>query len=172
MCYTSAGAADNYCTVQLVAKDWIVFSVGREFSYLAAGMVENAVPSYQSELSPAVLRGFFAGSIMGINTAGNVWGAGMSRAFATETGRVGYMVPVAVQLAPALMILALVPFCVGKCQDCSCIPDPVRVTSMASYEKSARGSSTFPRTRSSESRRTEWHDDPGTGRTGSSNQRT
>jgi hypothetical protein len=76
-------------------------------------MVENAVPSYQSELSPAPLRGFFAGSLMGINTAGNVWGAGMSRAYVNETRPIGYMVPVAVQLIPAIMIIVAVPFCVG-----------------------------------------------------------
>ena len=44
---------------------------------------------------------------------GNLWGAGMSRAYATETTSVGWLVPVGVQLIPAVLLLVAVPFCVG-----------------------------------------------------------
>lgn len=54
------------------------------------------------------------GSMTVLVTGGNLWGAGMSRAFATEQGKIGWIVPVAIQLLPALMILAMVPFTPGQ----------------------------------------------------------
>jgi MFS transporter, SP family, sugar:H+ symporter len=103
----------NLRIVELTATNWIVFSVGRELAYLSVGIVENAVPSYQSEIAPAALRGLLGGSIMCINTMGNLWGAGMSRAYATETSKIGWLVPVGVQLIPAVGILLMVPFTPG-----------------------------------------------------------
>ena len=97
-------------TVELAAKSWQVFSIGRVFAYLAVGFVENAVPGYTSEIAPAPLRGFFSGSLVFIVTLGNLWGTGMSRAFVHETSRIGWMVPTGVQLIPPLMMLVLVPF--------------------------------------------------------------
>ncbi|WVQ85136.1 hypothetical protein IAT38_007301 [Cryptococcus sp. DSM 104549] len=96
--------------IELTAKNWVVFSVGRVFAYLAVGLVENAVPSYTSEVTPAPLRGFFSGSLIMIVTLGNLWGAGMGRAYANETKRVGWLVPVAVQLIPVVILVVLLPF--------------------------------------------------------------
>ena len=45
---------------------------------------------------------------------GNLWGAGMGRAFATEQRDIGWMVPVGVQFIPAVAMLVMVPFCPGK----------------------------------------------------------
>lgn len=50
--------------VELAAKNWIVFSVGRVIAYLAVGLVENACPAYESEITPAPLRGFVTGSLI------------------------------------------------------------------------------------------------------------
>ena len=47
----------------MTAKGWVQFSIGRVFAYLAVGLVENAVPSYASEISPAGSRGFLAGLV-------------------------------------------------------------------------------------------------------------
>lgn len=47
---------------------------------------------------------------------GNLWGAGMGRAFATEQSDIGWRVPVAVQFIPAIAMLIMVPFCPGKLQ--------------------------------------------------------
>jgi hypothetical protein len=47
---------------------------------------------------------------MFITGMGNLWGAGMSRAFATETHSKGWIIPTAMQFVPALMMLLLVPF--------------------------------------------------------------
>lgn len=49
--------------VELCAKSWEVFSVGRVIAYLAVGLIENACPAYESEVTPAPLRGFVAGSL-------------------------------------------------------------------------------------------------------------
>ncbi|WVF72551.1 hypothetical protein IAT40_007368 [Kwoniella sp. CBS 6097] len=96
--------------VELTAKDWIVFTVGRIIAYLAVGIVENCVPSYISEITPAGVRGFMSGTMTVLVTLGNLWGAGMSRIYATETRKIGWIIPVAIQFIPAVGILALVPF--------------------------------------------------------------
>jgi hypothetical protein len=41
-----------------------MFSAGRVVAYLAVGLVENAAPSYESEVTPASLRGFVTGSLI------------------------------------------------------------------------------------------------------------
>jgi len=93
--------------VELTAKEWIQFTIGRIIAYFAVGMIEGVVPSYSAEVSPPALRGFFAGLITPINTAGSVWGAAMSRAFATETSSKGWLIPIAIQMIPAIIALPL-----------------------------------------------------------------
>ena len=51
-----------------------------------------------------------AGSIILFSSLGNLWGAGMSRAYATETGEKGWIIPTAMQFIPALLLAILVPF--------------------------------------------------------------
>jgi hypothetical protein len=46
---------------------------------------------------------------MFVTGMGNLWGAGMSRAYATETAAKGWIVPTSMQLIPAVLMLALVP---------------------------------------------------------------
>lgn len=84
--------------MELSAKEWIQFSTGRVLTYLAVGLVDTTVPTYEAELAPAPLRGFFAGNVQVFVHIGAIWGSSMSRAFANETGRVGWMVPVGVQM--------------------------------------------------------------------------
>lgn len=94
----------------MTAHSWIQFSIGRIVAYFAVGLVENAVPSYNAETSPAAARGLLAGSIMVVTSLGNLWGAGMSRAYQTETSNNGWLIPTAMQFIPAIGLLALVPF--------------------------------------------------------------
>ena len=101
---------DRILLVELTSHAWVQFTVGRIIAYSAVGLVENAVPAYAAEVSPAATRGLFAGSIMFVTGMGNLWGAGMSRAYATETGSKGWIVPTAVQLIPAVLMLILIPF--------------------------------------------------------------
>ena len=84
----------------VTAKEWIQFSSGRVLAYLAVGIVENVVPAYTSEITPIQVRGFFTGSLPLFVVAGNLWGAGMSRAFVTETSSKGWIIPTAIQLLP------------------------------------------------------------------------
>jgi MFS family permease len=98
--------------VQMTAKDWKVFTGGRVIAYAAVGVVENAAPSYISEVAPAGMRGFFGGAMVVVVTIGNLWGALMGRAYANEPRKLGYLVCVGVQFIPAVLILVLVPFCV------------------------------------------------------------
>ncbi|KIH93956.1 hypothetical protein SPBR_09222 [Sporothrix brasiliensis 5110] len=49
--------------VQVTSTTTAQFIVGRLLVYLAVGFVENAVSTYQSEIAPGALRGFFVGSI-------------------------------------------------------------------------------------------------------------
>ena len=67
-------------------------------------MVENVVPAYTSEVSPVDVRGFFTGWLPFFVVGGNLWGAGMSRAFATETTKIGWQVPTGIQLVPAVIL--------------------------------------------------------------------
>ena len=85
--------------------------MGRIVAYAAVGLVENAVPAYNAELSPAATRGLLSGSLLMVTGLGNLWGAGMSRAYATETAAKGWMIPTGVQLIPAILLLTLAPWC-------------------------------------------------------------
>lgn len=76
------------------------------------GIVEPLIPTYQAELAPAPLRGFFAGNVQVLVHLGSIWGAGMSRAYAYETAPKGWMIPVAMQMIPAILLLIGVPFCI------------------------------------------------------------
>ncbi|CAK7199486.1 hypothetical protein SEUCBS139899_002166 [Sporothrix eucalyptigena] len=98
--------------IEMTAKSWQQFTIGRNFAYLAVGMVENLVPAYCAEVSPTDVRGLLAGSITFVNACGNLWGSGMSRAFVNETGKRGWLIPCGMQLIPPTIILALVAFTV------------------------------------------------------------
>ncbi|KAJ9647499.1 hypothetical protein H2204_000128 [Knufia peltigerae] len=91
---------------------WIQFCVGRVLAYLAVGIVEPTIPMYQAEMAPAALRGFFAGNVQVLVHLGSIWGAGMSRAYAYEQGKRGWMVPVSMQMIPAVLLLIFTPFCI------------------------------------------------------------
>lgn len=81
-------------------------------AYVAVGIVENAVPSYEAELAPSALRGFLAGNVQVFVHIGAMWGACMSYAYRFETGRIGWMVPVAVKMLPPVLLVLAVPFCI------------------------------------------------------------
>lgn len=91
-------------------------------AYYTVGIVENVVPSYTAEIAPASLRGVFAGSLQCIVTLGNMWGAGMGAATADYTTAAGWLIPVGVQFIPAVILVAGVPFAVGKGEPRSVTP--------------------------------------------------
>ena len=98
--------------VEISAYNWIQICIGRVIAYVAVGIVEPTVPTYQAELSPATLRGFFAGNVQVLVHLGSIWGAGMSQAYAHKLARSGFMIPISMQLIPAVLLLIGVPFCI------------------------------------------------------------
>lgn len=96
--------------MELTAKEWVQFSIGRIVTYYAVGLCENLVPSYNAEIAPSRHRGLLAGSMMTFTGGGNLWGAGMGEAFKTETSARGWLIPVSMQFVPAVLMLTMVPF--------------------------------------------------------------
>ncbi|KAJ9635684.1 hypothetical protein H2204_005644 [Knufia peltigerae] len=96
--------------IEMTAKGWQQFTIGRNFAYLSVGLVENLAPAYCAEIAPSSLRGLLAGSITFVVALGNLWGAGMSRAFIKETSDRGWLIPCAMQLIPAVIVLCLIAF--------------------------------------------------------------
>ncbi|KAL7421068.1 hypothetical protein Q5752_003952 [Cryptotrichosporon argae] len=98
--------------IQLSAGNFDTFIAGRTVSYVAVGWIDGCISSYASEIAPAALRGFFSGLLAPMANIASVWGAGMCQHYATEKGRVGWMVPIGIQLIPVVMIAACLPFTV------------------------------------------------------------
>ncbi|RXK38375.1 hypothetical protein M231_04284 [Tremella mesenterica] len=98
--------------IELTAKDWRQYCVGRVFAYLGVGIVENIVPAYHAELAPAEIRGFFAGSIQVLVHIGAIWASSVTKAYATEPGNIGWLVPTAQQLIPGVLLMIFVPLTV------------------------------------------------------------
>lgn len=97
-------------TVELTSYHWAQFTVGRIIAYFAVGLVENAVPSYNAETAPASIRGVLSASIMMVSSLGNLWGAGMSRAYSTTLTKEGWIIPTAMQFIPAVGLIGLIPW--------------------------------------------------------------
>lgn len=97
-------------TVELTSHHWAQFTVGRIIAYFAVGLVENAVPSYNAETAPASIRGVLSASIMMVSSLGNLWGAGMSRAYSTTLTKEGWIIPTAMQFIPAVGLIGLIPW--------------------------------------------------------------
>ena len=100
----------DFGAVEMTATTWQQFSVGRVIAYFGVGIVENVVPAYHSELAPAEIRGFFAGSVQVLVHIGAIWAAAVTRAYASDTTQKGWLVPTAQQLIPGILILIFVPF--------------------------------------------------------------
>ena len=76
------------------------------------GWIDGTISSYASEIAPAALRGFFAGLLAPMANIASVWGAGMCQHYAKETKKVGWMVPIGIQLIPVVLIAVCWPFAV------------------------------------------------------------
>ncbi|SMR46115.1 unnamed protein product [Zymoseptoria tritici ST99CH_1E4] len=67
-----------------------------------------AVIHFNGEVSPASNRGLLSGSMLFFNALGDLCGAGMRRAYATETASKGWLIPIAVQFIPAVLFLIFI----------------------------------------------------------------
>ena len=72
------------------------------------------MPSYASETAPPNVRPFFSGLVAFLLGVGNLWGNLMGRAFSTTHARVGWIVPTAMQLVPAVVLLMGIPTTPGS----------------------------------------------------------
>ncbi|KAH8890198.1 general substrate transporter [Thozetella sp. PMI_491] len=101
------------CAVQIVGAIIQVtsfsapqFVAGRFLVYTAVGLVENVVPTYQSEIAPAALRGFFVGSIQLCLTFGSLIAGIVNQAMSSKADNTGWQIATGIQGIPAVMILA------------------------------------------------------------------
>ncbi len=74
----------------------------------------QVVPTYESEISPAPLRGFFVGSIQLFFTFCSLIAGIVNNSMAKYTTDAGWIIATALQVAPAVIILAGLPFTPGK----------------------------------------------------------
>ncbi|WVW79104.1 hypothetical protein I302_101069 [Kwoniella bestiolae CBS 10118] len=107
-----AGVQIVSVVVQLAAGNFNTFIAGRTISYIAVGWIDGTIASYASEVAPAALRGFFSGLLAPMANLASVWGAGMCQHYAKETRKIGWMVPISVQLIPVVAIIICWPFAV------------------------------------------------------------
>ncbi|KAK1217419.1 hypothetical protein PQX77_019959 [Marasmius sp. AFHP31] len=96
--------------IQLTAKEAAQFLVGRIIVYIGVGIVENVVPTYQSEIVPAGLRGPVVGSLQMLLACGALIASGVNRRYSTSLVNSGWQIPVAVQMITPFVILCGLPF--------------------------------------------------------------
>ncbi|KAI1266295.1 general substrate transporter [Xylariaceae sp. FL1019] len=96
--------------IQVTSHSVPQFIVGRFLVYTAVGLVENVVPTYQSEIAPAALRGFFVGSIQLCLTFGSLIAGIVNNGVSQINNDSGWQIATALQLAPAVLIIALLYF--------------------------------------------------------------
>ncbi|KAF9632966.1 hypothetical protein BFW01_g3829 [Lasiodiplodia theobromae] len=99
--------------VQVTSKTVAQFTVGRILIYTAVGLVENVTPTYQSEVSPAPLRGFFVGSLQLFLTFGSLIAGIVNNEMAKIATQAGWMVASGLQALPAVIIIVGLPFTPG-----------------------------------------------------------
>lgn len=93
--------------VQVSSGTVAQFIVGRVLVYVAVGLVENVVPTYQSEISPSQLRGFFVGSIQLCLTAGALVAGIVNEFMSRKLTDAGWMIATGIQAIPAAVIILL-----------------------------------------------------------------
>lgn len=77
---------------------------GRIIIYFSVGFAEICATTYQSEIVPAAMRGTVVGSIQLFNQIGQILAAGVNRRYYLTTESHGWIIPVAVQAVPPVII--------------------------------------------------------------------
>ncbi|KAF4922771.1 Major facilitator-type transporter ecdD [Colletotrichum viniferum] len=91
--------------IQVTSNHAAQFVTGRFLVYTAVGLVENVVPTYQSEIAPAPLRGFFVGSIQLCLTFGSLIAGIVNESMSRRTDSSGWQIATAIQALPAVLIM-------------------------------------------------------------------
>ena len=76
-------------TVELISPNWIQFTFGRIIALVSRRMQRA---THVDEIAPASMRRMLAGTVQVITSAGNLWGAGTSRSYSTETKNIGVII--------------------------------------------------------------------------------
>jgi MFS transporter, SP family, sugar:H+ symporter len=77
-------------------------------------MISQVVPTYESEICPAPLRGFCVGSIQLFLTFGSLIAGIANEYLSGYTGNEGWMIATGMQGVPAVIILLGLPFTPSK----------------------------------------------------------
>ncbi|KAK5688048.1 hypothetical protein LTS10_000026 [Elasticomyces elasticus] len=96
--------------IQVTSNTPAQFIVGRYLVYTAVGLIENVVPTYQTEIAPSALRGFFVGSIQLCLTTGSLIAGIVNNSVSKRENNSGWQIATALQALPAVIILCLVFF--------------------------------------------------------------
>ncbi|THU82598.1 general substrate transporter [Dendrothele bispora CBS 962.96] len=91
--------------IQVTSKVSGQFLVGRIVVYIGVGIVENVVPTYQSEITPSGARGFVVGSLQMFLACGALVAAGVNRRYADAIENSGWIIPVSIQFVTPIIIL-------------------------------------------------------------------
>lgn len=100
--------------IQATSKHAPQFTAGRIIIYAAVGLVENVVPTYQAEIAPAPLRGFFVGSIQLFLTFGSLVAGVVNNSMSHYKSDFGWIFATSFQALPAIIIMIGLPFTPGK----------------------------------------------------------
>lgn len=103
MIYTAVGFVENVSSVYRMMLDRLLTTASQ------------IVPTYQSEVSPAALRGFFVGAIDLFLLIGALIAALVNNALSSWTTQEGWILATALQALPPVVILIGLPFTPGKC---------------------------------------------------------
>ncbi|KAF5373744.1 hypothetical protein D9758_000707 [Tetrapyrgos nigripes] len=91
--------------IQVTAKVSGQFLIGRIVVYIGVGIVENVVPTYQSEIAPSGSRGFIVGSLQMFLACGSLVAAGVNRHYSTAVDNSGWIIPVSIQFVTPVIIM-------------------------------------------------------------------
>ncbi|KAI1871338.1 uncharacterized protein JN550_004783 [Neoarthrinium moseri] len=96
--------------IQVTSHNVPQFTIGCFLVNLVVALVENVVPTYQSEIAPAPLRGFFVGSIQLCLSFGSLIAGVVNEAMSSKFDDMGWRVSTALQALPAVVIICLFYF--------------------------------------------------------------
>lgn len=96
--------------VECSARDVAQFVVGRVIVYISVGLAENTATTYQSEITPASIRGAVVSSIQTFIQFGQIMSSGVNESFSTSTRPSGWIIPVSIQALVPVIVLILSTF--------------------------------------------------------------
>lgn len=86
------------------------FVLGRVIVYISVGLAENTATTYQSEITPASIRGAVVSSIQTFIQFGQIMSSGVNESFSTATTPSGWIIPVSIQALVPVVVLILSTF--------------------------------------------------------------